>query len=42
MLIRQKTGNITSIVINDVEHLQIALGATFQKLFVEPINVIHC
>ena len=37
---RQKTGNITSIVINDVEHLQIALGATFQKLFVEPINVI--
>ena len=36
----QKTGNITSIVINDVEHLQIALGATFQKLFVEPINVI--
>lgn len=37
---KQKTGNITSIVINDVEHLQIALGATFQKLFVEPINVI--
>lgn len=37
---KQKTGNITSIVINDVEHLQVALGATFQKLFVEPINVI--
>ena len=37
---RQKTGNLTSIVINDVEHLQIALGATFQKLFVEPINII--
>ena len=37
---KQKTGSITSVVINDVEHLQIALGATFQKLFVEPINII--
>ena len=37
---RQHTGSITSIVMNDVEQLQIALSVVFQRLFVEPINIL--
>ena len=37
---RRHTGSITSIVMNDVEQLQIALGTVFQRLFVEPINIL--
>ena len=37
---RQHTGSITSIVMNDVEQLQIALAVVFQRLFVEPINIL--
>ena len=37
---RQHTGTITSIVMNDVEQLQIALAVVFQRLFVEPINIL--
>ena len=37
---KRHTGSITSIVMNDVEQLQIALGTVFQRLFVEPINIL--
>ena len=37
---KRHTGSITSIVMNDVEQLQIALGVVFQRLFVEPINIL--
>jgi len=37
---RQHTGSITSIVMNDVEQLQTALAVVFQRLFVEPINIL--
>ena len=37
---KRKTGSITSIVMNDVEQLQIALAVVFQRLFVEPINIL--
>ena len=37
---RQHTGSITSIVMNDVEQLQIALAVVFQRFFVEPINIL--
>ena len=37
---KKHTGSITSIVMNDVEQLQIALGVVFQRLFVEPINIL--
>ncbi len=37
---RQHSGTITSIVMNDVEQLQIALAVVFQRLFVEPINIL--
>ena len=32
---KRHTGSITSIVMNDVEQLQIALGTVFQRLFVD-------
>ena len=37
---RQHTGSITSIVMNDVEQLQTAFAVVFQRLFVEPINIL--
>jgi len=37
---RQHSGTITSIVMNDVEQLQTALAVVFQRLFVEPINIL--
>ena len=37
---KRHTGSITSIVMNDVEQLQVALGVVFQRLFVEPINIL--
>jgi len=37
---KRKTGSITSIVMNDVGQLQVALAVVFQRLFVEPINII--
>lgn len=37
---KEKSGSITSILINDVEQLQGALSVAFQKLFVEPINIL--
>ena len=37
---KHKTGSITSIVINDVGQLQNAVGVVFQRLFVEPINIL--
>ncbi len=37
---KRKTGSITSIVMNDVEQLQVAFAVVFQRLFVEPINIL--
>ncbi|MDP6339988.1 MAG: ABC transporter ATP-binding protein [Candidatus Marinimicrobia bacterium] len=37
---KRQTGLITSIVMNDVEQLQVALAVVFQRLFVEPINIL--
>ncbi len=37
---KEQSGSISSIIINDVEQLQGALGIAFQKLFVEPINIL--
>ncbi len=37
---KRKSGELTSIVINDVANMRRALSTTFQKLFVEPINII--
>ncbi len=37
---KEKTGSITSTIINDVEQLQGSLSIAFQKLFVEPINIL--
>ncbi len=37
---KRQTGSITSIVMNDVEQLQVALAVVFQRLFVEPINIL--
>jgi len=37
---RKKTGEITSIIINDVNNMQAAFSTSFQKLLVEPFNII--
>ena len=37
---QKKSGELTSIVVNDVANMRVALGASFHKLFVEPINII--
>lgn len=37
---KKETGYITSIVINDVGQFQSAVGVVFQRLFVEPINIL--
>ena len=36
----KETGYITSIIINDVGQFQSAVGVVFQRLFVEPINIL--
>ena len=37
---RKPTGELSSIVINDVSNMRVAFGTSFHKLFVEPINII--
>lgn len=37
---KEKTGSITSIIMNDVGQFQSAVGVVFQRLFVEPINIL--
>ena len=37
---RSKSGELTSIVVTDVSNMRIALGTSFHKLFVEPINIL--
>ena len=37
---QKKSGELTSIMVNDVANMRVALGASFHKLFVEPINII--
>tara|TARA_Y100001001_G_scaffold163347_1_gene192117 strand:+ start:113 stop:1768 length:1656 start_codon:yes stop_codon:yes gene_type:complete len=37
---KKKTGSITSIIMNDVGQFQSAVGVVFQRLFVEPINIL--
>jgi len=37
---KKETGYITSIVMNDVGQFQSAVGVVFQRLFVEPINIL--
>ena len=36
----QKSGELTSIIINDVENMRHAFTVSFQRLFVEPINIL--
>ena len=35
-----KSGELTSIVITDVSNMRAALGTSFHKVFVEPINIL--
>ena len=37
---RSKSGELTSIVITDVSNMQVALGTSFHKVLVEPINIL--
>ncbi len=37
---RKKSGELTSIVVTDVANMRVALGASFHKLFIEPINIL--
>ena len=37
---KAKSGELTSIVMSDVSNMRVALGASFQKAFVEPINIL--
>lgn len=37
---RTRSGELTSIVLNDVNSIRRSLSVSFQKLFVEPINII--
>ena len=37
---QQKSGELTSIIVNDVENMRRALTTCFQRLFVEPISII--
>lgn len=36
---RMRSGELTSIIVNDVANMRHALATSFQKLFVEPINI---
>ena len=37
---RNKSGNIISLIVNDVENINSSMTSTFDKLFVEPLRVI--
>ncbi|MFQ6604079.1 MAG: ABC transporter ATP-binding protein [Fidelibacterota bacterium] len=37
---KKKSGEITSIIINDVANMRLAFSTGFQKLLVEPVNVL--
>ena len=37
---KNKSGELTSILVNDVSNMRIALGTSFHKIFIEPINII--
>tara|TARA_B100001564_G_C20665469_1_gene683535 strand:+ start:427 stop:2256 length:1830 start_codon:yes stop_codon:yes gene_type:complete len=37
---KRQTGELSSLVINDVSNMRVAFGTSFHKLFVEPINII--
>lgn len=37
---RNKSGNIISLIVNDVENINNSMTSTFDKLFVEPLRVI--
>ena len=37
---KKQTGELSSIVINDVSNMRVAFGTSFHKLFVEPINIL--
>ena len=37
---KRQTGELSSVVINDVSNMRVAFGTSFHKLFVEPINII--
>ena len=36
----KKSGELTSIVVTDVSNMRVALGTSFHKILVEPINII--
>jgi len=36
----RRSGEISSVIINDVEQMKATLSVSFQKLFVEPINIL--
>ena len=37
---RRKSGDLSSVIINDVHSLNQSIGTTFQKIIVEPINIL--
>ena len=37
---KTRSGELTSIVVTDVSNMRVALGTSFHKAFVEPINII--
>ena len=37
---KNKSGELTSILVNDVSNMRVALGTSFHKIFIEPINII--
>lgn len=37
---KARSGELTSIVVTDVSNMRVALGTSFHKVFVEPINII--
>ena len=37
---KNKSGRLTSVLVSDIDNMRNSLSATFQKLFVEPINIL--
>ena len=37
---RRKSGDLSSVIINDVQSFNQSIGTTFQKIIVEPINIL--
>ena len=37
---KNRSGELTSIIVNDVSNMRIALGTSFHKVFIEPINIL--